>query len=185
MLDQGLDQSALGRHGKNEEKLLSAITHLEAFIASKPSLELQGSALVFLGWANTELGLFDIALAQLDQAKALNSQLEMLTTLAYSSYSIMRIYLEQENYQAIISMSDEKITTRLQANFLARAYYENGQTKLAINVLTNFKLNHKNLWQGKDEIRLNQYQSSLTGTDITLEKEPKAHLVYCESDWSL
>jgi len=185
MLDQGLDQRALGRHGKNEEKLRQAILHLRAFIASKPNLDLEASALVFLGWANTELGLFDLALTQLEKAKALNAQLDMQTTLGYSNYSIMRIHLERGDYQNVIAMADEKITTRLQASYLARAYYEAGQVAEAIGVLANFKVTHKNLWQGQDEIRLGQYQSSLSGTQLNLMAEPKAHLVYCESDWAL
>jgi len=185
MLDQGLDQQSLGRHGKNEEKLHQAISYLKAFINSRPSLDLQASALVFLGWANTDLGLYDLALEQLKEAKALNTQLDMQTTLAYSSYSIMRIHLERGNYQAVIDMAEEVITTRLQATFLARAYFEAGQTEEAIKVLTEFKISHKELWQGEDEIRLGQYQSSLSGAQLTLTDEPKAHLVYCESDWVL
>ena len=185
MLDQGLDQRDLGRHGKNEDKLRQAIFHLEAFIASKPSIDLHGSALVFLGWANTELGFFDVALSQLEQAKALNAQQDMQTTLAYSSYSIMRIHLERGDYQNVIAMADEKITTRLQASYLARAYYEAGQVTQAIGVLTSFKASHPHLWQGKDEIRLGQYQASVAGTQLNLTDEPKAHLVYCESDWAL
>jgi len=184
-LDQGLDQSALGRHGKDEEKLHLAISYLETFIANKPSRELQASALVFLGWANTELAQFDLALEQLEEAKTLNAQLQMLTTLAYSNYSIMRIHLERGNYQAVISMANEKITTRLQAKFLARAYYEEDQAQQAIQVLADFKLSHTNLWQDEDEIRLGQYQASLAGTKLNLADEPKAHLVYCESDWQL
>jgi len=184
LLDQGLDQSELGRHGKDKNKLLQAITHLERFIASDPSPDLHGSALVFLGWANTELGLFDLALSQLQQAKALNAKLGMQTTLAYSSYSIMRIYLERKEYQAVIAMADEDITTRLQATYLARAYYELGQTEKAIAVLSNFKVSHNRLWQAKDELRLGLYQSSLPSVKLNLADEPKAHLVYCESDWT-
>jgi tetratricopeptide (TPR) repeat protein len=185
ILDQGLDQSALGRHGKDETKLHQAITHLESFIASNPSNELRGSALVFLGWANTELGHLNLALEQLGKAKVLNTQLNMQTTLGYSNYSIMRIHLERDDYHAVIAMADEEITTRLQAVFLARAYYEAGDVIQAINVLNQFKINHLQLWQSHDELRLGQYQASLSGSKVKLGAEPKAHLVYCESDWQL
>jgi len=184
-LDQGLDQSTQGRHSGDEDKLRQAIVYLQRFISNEPSLDLQGSALVFLGWANTELGLLDLALTQLAQAKKLNAQLGMEMTLAYSSYSMMRIYLEQGDYQAIIAMANEKIVTRFQAIYLARAYYELNQTQQAIVVLTHFKINHKSLWQAQDDTRLAQYKSSLSGTRIILSDEPKAHLVYCESDWVL
>jgi len=185
MLDQGLDQSALGRHGKDEAKLYQAIMHLESFIASVLSPDLRGSALVFLGWANTELGNFDLALEQLGKAKILNAQLNMRTTLGYSNYSIMRIHLERDDYQAVIAMADEEITTRLQAVFLARAYYETGAVAQAISVLNQFKINQLKLWQPQDELRLGQYQASLSGSKFKLGAEPKAHLVYCESDWQL
>jgi len=49
-LDLVLDRSELGRHG---------------------------SALIFLSWANAELGHFELALAQLGRAKVLNAQLDM------------------------------------------------------------------------------------------------------------
>jgi len=185
ILDQGLDQSSLGRHGTNEDKLRQAIVYLQRFIANEPSLDLQGSALVFLGWANTELGLLDLALDQLNQAKQLNGQLGMEMTQAYSSYSMMRIYLQQGNYQAITAMAHEKIVTRFQAIYLARAYYELDQVTQAITILTNFKVNHKSLWQPQDDTRLTQYKSSQSGPKLILSDEPKAHLVYCESDWVL
>jgi len=185
MLDQGLDQSALGRHGKDKVKLLQAITHLESFIASNPSPDLHGSALVFLGWANTELGNLALALEQLGKAKTLNAQLNMSTTLGYSNYSIMRIHLERGDFNAVIAMADEEITTRLQAVFLARAYYEVGAVTEAIGVLIQFKTTSLTLWQPQDELRLGQYQASLSGAKLKLGDEPKAHLVYCESDWQL
>ena len=185
MLDQGLDQSALGRHGKDDAKLKKAINHLETFIANKPSPDLKGSALVFLGWANTELGHLDLALEQLNKAKVLNTALNMPITLGYSNYSIMRIHLKRGNYQAVIAMANDEITTRLQAVYLARAYYEQGQSEMAINVLIKFKTNHAGLWQTEDELRLSQYQLNLSGTALNLGDEPKAHLVYCESDWQL
>lgn len=184
MLDQGLDQRSLGRHGTNVEKLRHAISLLEKFMVSNPNQELLSNALVFLGWANTELGHFDLALTQLKAAKKLNAQLNMFTTLGYSNYSIMRIYIEQDDFEAVIAMANEKITTRLQATYLARAYYETSKPQLAINVLNALKVHHPKWWQPEDEVRLGLYQSSLSGVTFNLGDEPKAHLVYCESDWT-
>jgi hypothetical protein len=104
----------------------------------------------------------------------------MSTTLGYSNYSIMRIHLARGDYQAVIAMADQEVTTRLQAVFLARAYYEENEVDQALSVLTQFKVSHPELWQPEDKIRLGQYQSSLLGTKISLGEEPKAHLVYCE-----
>ena len=182
-LDQGLDQRALGRHGKNEQKLLAAVSQLERFIDAQPGMDMTANALVFLGWANTELGYFDLALQQLNKAKDINEQYKMATTFGYSSYSIMRIHLERGDYDAVTNMADEMITTRLQASFLARAFYEKGDTQRAIKVLKEFKQSLPLQWQQADDQRLAQYQGTLNGEKLNLGAEPKAHLIYCESDW--
>jgi DNA-binding winged helix-turn-helix (wHTH) protein/tetratricopeptide (TPR) repeat protein len=182
-LDQGLDQRALGRHGTNEVKLNEAISQLEHFIENKPGMIMTANALVFLGWANTELGHLDLALLQLTKAKDLNEQYQMPTTYGYSSYSIMRIHLERGDYDAVINMADELITTRLQASFLARAFYEKGDVQQAIDVLKDFKQNLPRQWQTADDQRLTQYRGTLNGEKLNLGLEPKAHLIYCESDW--
>lgn len=183
-LDQGLDQLALGGHGKDEQKLRQAIAQLNTFMATKPNAIMQANALVFLGWANTDLGQFDSALAQLSQAKKINSQLNMATTFGYSSYSIMRIHLTRGNYDGVIAMKDDAITTRLQAVFLARAYYEKGQIAQAIQVLEKFKMKLPGMWQAQDDGKLKQYQAALVGRQLILDEEPLAHLIYCESDWA-
>ncbi|SFC79826.1 winged helix-turn-helix domain-containing protein [Pseudoalteromonas denitrificans] len=182
-LDLGLDQSTIGGHDKNEAKLLESIKQFEHFIAKSPSEVLKANALVFLGWANTDLGNFDIALEQLKQAKKLNVKLKMPTSFGYSSYSIMRIHLERQDYDSVTNMLDDTITTRLQANFLARAFYEKGQVQQAINVLNDFKHKLPQLWQPDDTQRLGLYENAITGDKPILLPEPKAHLVYCESDW--
>jgi len=182
-LDQGLDQRALGGHGKNEQKLLTAVDQLERFIETEPGMIMTANALVFLGWANTELGHFDLALQQLNQAKNINEQYQMPTTFGYSSYSIMRIHLERGDYDAVINMADDKVTTRLQASFLARAFYEKGETQQAINVLKDFKQNLPRQWQQADDQRLAKYRGTINGEKLNLGAEPKAHLIYCESDW--
>jgi DNA-binding winged helix-turn-helix (wHTH) protein len=183
MLDQGLDQTPLGGHPTQTVKLQQAIIRLEDFIKTQPAPYFHASALVFLGWAHSDLGHYDRALKVLSEAKILNKELNMQTSFGYSSYSIMRIHLERQDYSAVIAMSDDKITTRLQANFLARAYFENKQTDKAIQTLKEFKQQQPHLWQSKDEKRLLDYQNSKQGILAQLQTEPKAHLVYCESDW--
>jgi DNA-binding winged helix-turn-helix (wHTH) protein/tetratricopeptide (TPR) repeat protein len=184
MLDQGLDQTALGGHPTQIAKLQQAITLLENFIQNQSAPYYHASALVFLGWAYSDLGHYDLALKVLDEAKTLNKELNMQTSFGYSSYSIMRIHLERKDYPAIIAMRDDEITTRLQANFLARAYFESKKTDNAIETLIEFKQHHPKLWQKQDEKRLLDYQNSKQGIFSQLPTEPKAHLVYCESDWT-
>ncbi|CAM3213881.1 winged helix-turn-helix domain-containing protein [Shewanella violacea] len=184
MLDQGLDQTALGGHPTQATKLERAIVLLEDFIKIQSTPYYHASALVFLGWAHTDLGNYDQALKVLSEAKALNKELNMETSFGYSSYSIMRIHLERQDYSAVIAMSDDKRTTRLQASFLARAYFENNQVDQAIATLSRFKQQHPSLWQSEDTKRLLDYQNSKQGLLTQLQIEPKAHLVYCESDWA-
>jgi len=183
MLDQGLDQTALGSHPTHRAVLQQAIILLEKFIKTPTAPYYHASALVFLGWAHSDLGNYDQALDALNEAKTLNKELNMQTSFGYSSYSIMRIHLERQDYSAVIAMSDDKITTRLQANFLARAYFENNDADNAIETLKTFKQLQPKLWQSKDEQRLLAYQNSKQGIFAKLQTEPKAHLVYCESDW--
>ena len=183
MLDQGLDQTALGRHPTQKEKLQQAIVLLESFIKIQTTPYYHASALVFLGWAYADLGNYEQALNVLKKAKALNKELNMETSFGYSSYSIMRIHLARKDYSAIITMSDDKITTRLQANFLARAYFEDNQVEKAIETLNDFKSLQPSLWQNEDNQRLIDYRNSQKGIALKLPSEPKAHLVYCESDW--
>ena len=183
MLDQGLDQTALGGHPTHPAKLKQAIALLESFVLSQAAPYYHASALVFLGWAHSDLGNYDQALKVLSEAKALNKELNMETSFGYSSYSIMRIHLERQDYAAVISMSGDKITTRLQANFLARAYFENKQVDKAMETLNAFKQQYPDLWQDQDDQRLIDYRNSQKGIFSQLPSEPKAHLVYCESDW--
>lgn len=183
MLDQGLDQTALGGHPTRPVKLKQAITLLENFVLNQTSPYYHASALIFLGWAHADLGNLDQALKVLSEAKVLNKEFNMETSFGYSSYSIMRIHLKRQDYSAVIAMSKDKITTRLQANFLARAYYENKHVDQAIETLNIFKQQHPDLWQDQDDQRLADYRNSKKGILPQLTSEPKAHLVYCESDW--
>lgn len=183
ILDQGLDQTALQGHPSDPVKLQQAINLLNDFLLSEPTPYYHASALTFLGWAHSDLSNYDEALNVLSQAKSLYKEMNMDTSFGYASYSIMRIHLERQDYLAVIAMRSDKITTRLQASFLARAYYENKHVDNAIETLNLFKQQHPSLWQEQDNQRLLDYKNSQKGILSQLPSEPKAHLVYCESDW--
>lgn len=183
ILDQGLDQTALQGHPTDPVKLQQAINLLNDFLLSEPTPYYHASALTFLGWAHSDLSNYDEALNVLSQAKSLYKEMNMDTSFGYASYSIMRIHLERQDYLAVIAMRSDKITTRLQASFLARAYYENKHVDNAIETLNLFKQQHPSLWQEQDNQRLLDYKNSQKGILSQLPNEPKAHLVYCESDW--
>ncbi len=183
LLDQGLDQNAIGGHGQDPQKLHQAITQLKQFIAEDPAPLLKASSLIFLGWAYSDLKEYDTALSYLEHAKQLNQTFSMPTTAGYANYSIMRIHLARNDYSAVIAMENEPITTRLQASYLARAWYEIGQPTQAVRVLQEFHQQLPELWQEEDSQRLTQYMTAQSGQALMLHPEPLAHLVYCESDW--
>lgn len=183
-LDQGLDQSSIGAHSTQPKKLEQAIQLLELYLESPTSPYYRASTLTFLGWAYTDLNRFDEALNYLEQAQELNRKFNMETSLSYSNYSMMRVHLERNDYKAVIALASEPVTTRLHANYLARAYYEENQVDTAISVLEEFKIEKPNVWQDSDESRLQALKSSKSGLPLVLQDEPKAHLIYCESDWA-
>ncbi|MBB1488020.1 winged helix-turn-helix domain-containing protein [Oceanospirillum sediminis] len=184
-LDQGLDQTEIAGHGRDAIRLRSAIEQLNEFIADDPAPLLKASSLVFLGWAWTDLGDYEQALSYLHQAREIHQSFNMPITASYASYSIMRIYLEQKNYSAVIALEGEPITTRLQAVYLARAWFEAGQAAQSVRVLQDFRQQLPDLWQKEDSLRLGQYLAAQKGSEIRLGPEPMAHLVYCESDWAM
>lgn len=195
LLDQGLDQQALGRHGRDAEKLRSAINAFQAVLNDKQSTVLKTGTLVFLGWAYADLDDYNTARVYLEQAKTLSDRYRMPVTYGYASYSLMKTYLDEGNFQAVITMKADRITTRLQAIYLARAYYEQGQASEAAAVLLHLQQSLPAIWQPEDDQRLKHYQQmsqqhSEKGTHAitpfaALLPEPDAHLVYCESDWAL
>lgn len=107
----------------------------------------------------------------------------MTTTLAYVRYSTMRVFLAQQDYDAVIAMAKYPLLTRLQAVYLARAYFETGQTAAALAVLDQFQRQRPEQWQPDDQRRRVRYQQAMQGQSIPLAAEPNAHLVYCETDW--
>ena len=183
-LDQGLDQTAIGGHSRNTGKLRQATQLLLEFVSQPPEPLLYTSAQIFLGWAYTELEDYVAAERHLQQALTLKDTQRMPTTFAYASYSLMRLYLLQADYDAVIALAKHPISTRLQANYLARAYYEQGDLAQAQTVLITFKQRYPTLWHPTDELRLSQYQHASSGQPLSLQPEPAAHLVYCESDWA-
>ncbi len=193
LLDQGLDQSTLGRHGQNTEVLHSAIKAFQAVLNEEQNTVLKTGTLVFLGWAYADLEDYRTARVYLKQAKALSDRYRMPATYGYASYSLMKTYLDEGDYQAVIAMKDDRMTTRLQATYLARAYYEQGQARQAAAVLRNLQQSLPDLWQEDDEQRLMHYHQTSRqllepGTPLPFDAllpEPDAHLVYCESDWAL
>lgn len=211
LLDQGLDQTSIGGHPQAPEKLRQAIAALKAVINSNAQGVAQVSSLVFMGWAHADLNEYEQSRRYLNQAKQLSQDYRMPATYGYASYSLMKTYLDERNYASVIQLKDDPLTTRLQAIYLARAYYETGQARQAIATLNRLKNNLPELWQTQDSQRLRQYQQAASKAEqalsieqqqvrpnlsnntptppnlpafAQLQPEPDAHLVYCESDWA-
>lgn len=208
-LDQGLDQRSIGGHGHRPDILAKALVQLNDYMDAYPSDFGDANALVFVGWAHSDLARnstgverashYKKALAALTKAHELNRRLNMPATFGYSSYSIMAIHLERGDYHKVTALAEDPIYTRQQASFLARAYYELGQFEQATDALALLKLNSPGLWQPEDELRLDHYrQAAALPTEsrteastegrtevlkMVLPPEPLAHLTYCESDW--
>ncbi|NTS78633.1 winged helix-turn-helix domain-containing protein [Catenovulum sp. SM1970] len=187
LMDQGLEQRQLGKHSQDKAKLAQAKTLLEQFNQVTQDKVMQTSSLVFLGWIYADLGQNELAIAHLMRAEQQAERLALPVTANYARYSLMYIHLQQKDYQTVIKLGEKPIETALQANYLARAYYQAEQTDKAVSVLTDFKTYSPELWQTEQADKLSYYQARLTGQDTpitgVLADEAKPHLVYCESDW--
>ncbi|MDO6525942.1 winged helix-turn-helix domain-containing protein [Motilimonas sp. 1_MG-2023] len=184
-LDQGLDQSSLGRHGQNRTAILGAIADFKSLLPKLALSANQANTLFMLGWAYSDLGQYDQALDYLKKAELNYRQLKLSTSLGYSRYSQMRIYLDLADFDAVIALGNaNKATTKLEYTYLARAYYEKGLYKKASTTLLNLKQALPTQWQNQDAQRLATYQAAtVSQTKTELPAEPVAHGVYCESDW--
>ncbi|UXI00983.1 winged helix-turn-helix domain-containing protein [Photobacterium sp. TY1-4] len=182
-MDQGLDQRERGGHGPVPVQLKRASDAFHTLLAQNPPPQMQANIHLFLGWILTQQAAYEAANATLQHAERLASQQNMATTLAYIRYSRMRVALAQQDYDAVIAMAQYPVITRLQAVYLARAYFETGQAATAVQVLDQFRRQRPEQWQPDDQRRRVHYQRAGQGQPVTLAAEPNAHLVYCETDW--
>ncbi|UTV27418.1 winged helix-turn-helix domain-containing protein [Photobacterium atrarenae] len=184
-MDQGLDQRERGGHGPDPSQLSRANSAFQTLLTQTPPPppQMQAGIHLFLGWIQTQRQAYDGAITAFQHAERLAKQQSMTTTLAYIRYSKMRVFLAQQDYDAVIAMAKYPVLTRLQAVYLARAYFETGQAAEAVNVLDQFRRQQPEQWQPDDQRRRIRYQQAMQGQSVTLAAEPSAHLVYCETDW--
>jgi len=187
-LDQGLNQSMWGRHAQNTKVLRQAIEQLGHVLKRESDRTIFHSALIFLGWAHTDLGESERAKEYLQQALNSDGLAELPTTRAYAVYSLMYLYLLEENYDAVIALEKYPVLTRLQALYLAEAYYAKGNIEQAESQLIAFKQRFPALWKKSDERKLLDYRLTATNNEITdqtlsVGELMAPHFAYCESDW--
>lgn len=183
-LDQGLDLSALGLHGQRTEVLDDAIQRFNRLQLQHPYLQI--SRLLFLGWAHLDAGRFRRPQWHWQQAEHYLQQalqhpaIEQLeTTRGYVSYSLMRTYLQQQKYQQVEQLAETPFSTRLQAIYAARAFYQQGHNHKAAELLLQLKQQFPHSWLAADEQRLQQYRTT-SAADTSLSDEVLPHYVYCE-----
>ncbi|KDM92476.1 winged helix-turn-helix domain-containing protein [Photobacterium galatheae] len=183
-MDQGLDLQWLGKHPQQAQHLARADQAFTELLKKKDiSPLLQANIALFQGWIAADQHNMQRALQHLDRADSLANTLNLPLTQGYIRYSKMRIHLSQHDYTAVTELAKFPMVTRLEAVYAARAYFELGHPEEATRVLTHFRQSLPKQWQSEDEQRLQDYRRTIQGQAITLPPEPKAHLVYCESDW--
>ncbi|WP_330960420.1 winged helix-turn-helix domain-containing protein [Photobacterium sp. 53610] len=182
-MDQGLDLQWLGKHPQQPHQLARARKAFSQLLKKDISPLLETNIALFQSWIAADQNKMQLAMQHLDHATSLANTLDLPLTQGYIRYSKMRIHLSRHNYTAVTELATIPIVTRLEAVYTARAYYELGQPGEAARILALFRETLPEQWQPEDEQRLKDYQGASQGEVITLSPEPKAHLVYCESDW--
>ncbi len=185
LLDQGLDQTHRGLHGADPEKLEQATTAFEPLLNAPNSPVTRANALVLQGWGLAALGKTDAALANYQRAMKLSKDLSLQTNFGYAVYSAMAVYLHRGDYQSVLALGNEAVSTRQQLAYLARAQYELGKFAAAADTLTQIKQYFPSQWTAEDDKRLAQYRQATDGEAPTLVKELPAYAIYCESDWKV
>lgn len=185
-LDQGLDQSELGRHGQNPEMLKRAINAFQTLLPNTQSDVIKASSYVFVAWAYTDLQQFDKAKHALKLALTHSSDPALTLTNEYARYSLMYIYLLQDQAQKVLEIEKRPWCTRLQAVYVAKAYAALAQYNKAANTLNDLKEVMPGYFTIQDNDLLEAYRRQNRAGSIMLEQTlPKAHSVYCETDWSI
>lgn len=180
-LDMGLDQSVHGLHGRNEELLEVAKNKFSKLIAPEQESEAKANALIMLAWAEMDLGETQQAKQYLTLAMEIYRERNMSTTLAYAVYSLMKLRLDEGDYQGVLNLGEEAIHSRQQLSYLARAHYELGQFQKATSAYQ--RIADEFNWTDEDERKLSMYRQAEKGMAIALPDELPAHSAYCESDW--
>ncbi|MFB9188622.1 winged helix-turn-helix domain-containing protein [Vibrio ostreicida] len=176
-----LDQGLFANDGR---KLTLSLQQFEQILPQLSSPLLRLSSLIFLGWGYSEQGQYQQAHRYLTQAVSDQNGTRAPTTHHYAVYSLMKLYLDHQQYHQAVALSEHEVTTRLQARYLARAHSELGHHKKAVDVLEQFSKTYPQHWTENDQWQLSHYQRRKAGRVSVLLEEPEAHSVYCEGQWN-
>ncbi|NAW60253.1 MULTISPECIES: winged helix-turn-helix domain-containing protein [unclassified Vibrio] len=176
MLDQGL-------FAADQLKLQQAIQRMTELLPQLDNPLLALSTHIFLGWGYAAQGDTAKAEQYLLQAIELGDNGSAPTTHHYAVYSLMKLYLDQGQYQRVLALQHYPVTTRLQARYLARAHSALGEHQRAVATLAQFAQQFPHYWGETDQHQLENYQRLASGQTIPLQIEPQAHSVYCETEW--
>ena len=168
--------------------LHNAINAFQTLLTSSESLPhvISVSSHVFIGWAYSDLGEFDKAEQAFKVALRGSNDSALLLTNEYARYSLMYIYLVQNQPKKVIALEKRPWRTRLQAVYLARAYAALAQFEKAQQTLSDLKNLLPNYFTDEDSVMLSDYRAIGLREKVTIEHLlPKAHSVYCETDWGV
>jgi len=178
-LDQGIDRG----NGGDRQALQRAIELYDELIDQDDiSKKLKADSLTLQGWAYSELSKFTQAQANQQQALKLYSELGLATSRSYTVYSMMWNHLQQNEPEQVLGLAGEPVESRLQLDYLARAYHSTGDVTAAIATQNRIRNRFPDSWTAADDTLLQQLRSSPTKP---MPAPQSAHLVYCESDWYL
>ncbi len=178
-LDQGIDRG----EGPDVEHLRLSVERFEEVLAQQDlSAKLRADALLLQGWAQDELGSYDRALANYQQALEHYRERNLSTSYAYSVYSMMWNHLQSGRPEQVLALASEPVESRLQLDYLAHAYALTGDHQAALSTLHRLKQHFPDSWRKEDETRLVRFSEL---PEQGLGAIPSAHLVYCETDWVL
>jgi tetratricopeptide (TPR) repeat protein len=188
-LDLGIDRG----NGAKPKELKLSLSYFDTLYEQAPPPEIcqqrhAANAQLLSAWALSELGSYNEAVPLIESSLTCYDRFKAPVSYRFAQNSLMEIYAHQENWQALLDLSDLSDQDTLNLQYRARAFYELGDTNKAIAQMEKIASLFPNKWDEAMQHRLNHYKSNQQLTkvaSITLGKEPSSHLVFCEDLWNL
>ncbi|GLX79919.1 hypothetical protein tinsulaeT_32590 [Thalassotalea insulae] len=183
-LDQGIDRG----NGINVKALQQAIKGFNETIndfAKIKSGSTTADSYYLLGWAYSELEQHEKALGYINNAIKRYQKLGYVDSVKYANTSKAEELLHLGQWQEAVNVAEKAKPSYLLYLYKAKAYYELGNHRYAIETLQLTKQKYKEKWTNNDENTLSLYENSLIdNTKTPLNPIKSSHLVYCESLWN-
>jgi len=180
-LDQGIS-----RRGTEKSHHLQIATQLFIALRNDPRLlknsQLLADTSLLLGWTLSEQNNHQQAVYYIKDAWQVYRELKMATSSAYSIMSLVKEYVDMQQWQQALQFINEPNPTKRTRQYFARSYYELQQYQQAVALAELNKSLNASQWSERDQAQLERYrQVSNTQQHSILPPEPSAHSTYCES----